>query len=148
MHPAGWSSEPPSEEVRASIRSAWMRARGLRRRQSNHACESLIRRGRCSCGGGSALPGSDHVETFSAFGRVACAVLQPYQLSPESMRALADMEATGEVVVLVGGGPAWHYPGAVLHIEVWHRETKERVDAERRDAAMATIRAGAEARRA
>ena len=129
-----WSREPPTEQERESLRDEWAAARGLTVAESTHACAEKIRSGRCDGGCGANLPGDDHTEVFLWRGRVALAVLQPYELRANTMCDLADLETDWPIDVLVSGGPSWHYPGAVLTIEVWNRDVRRAMDAEKRAA--------------
>ena len=124
-----WATEPPTQAQRDAWRRAWMEPRGLRRSERTHACVRRLAGLRCSGECGTRLPGDDHTEVFTIGGGVAVAVLQPYSIDANVALDLADLETEHDLIVRIGGGPAWHFPGAVLHIEVWTRPGRAASDA-------------------
>lgn len=93
---------------------------------NSHACIGRLINKRCSTDGVPCrLPGGDHVSLWLKDGKPEVYISQPYHLSLDNMRAIVEFCDRYRLTVDISTWPSWHFPGAVLTVEV------KRADAER-----------------
>lgn len=123
-----WTDAP--QAVRDAMRENWQQIHGLRPAGGSTAyciCRLLGRRhGRYGCVV-PAPPGCDHPSLWLRDGKPVVFVFQPYGLTHAQLVSLVAYAEELGLHLRIDTWPAWHYPGHVLHVELWRD-----VDAARR----------------
>lgn len=88
------------------------------RRLNGERCKRGYQFSRCEC----TPPADDHPEMFIKDGEAHVYVSQPYSLGLEQMRDIVAFCDRHNLEVWIQAGPAWHFPGGVLHVEYKKRD--------------------------
>lgn len=116
----------PLSEALDSLRDEWARQRGLKQSKKRPFCVCRLLDKRCSHYGASSCPNSppetDHPSLWCRDGKAHTFVSQPYQLlDPERLDRFCRERG---LKCTITTWPAWHYPGAVLHVEITKEERR------------------------
>ena len=102
------------EVAAGKTREQWTKRYGLRPTTGARSVDRLP--GKRS--GELRVPGEDHSSLWLHEGKPAVYVTQPYGLSWDTLRAVVGFCEANGLRADVGAAPAWHFPGAVLHVEI------------------------------
>lgn len=120
-----WSTEPKrwldrayAEAIADSARDRWAEARKVKR-SGRHACFKTLLGKRCNGAGCPRLAVNDHDTLWNGpDGKPKILLLQPYGLSVEHIAELHQYCEENGLEAAVCTFPSFHFPGAVLSIEV------------------------------
>ncbi|MEW6770444.1 MAG: hypothetical protein AB1330_03525 [Bacillota bacterium] len=107
-----------AEAVWERYRDAWAKRHGLKQ-TNGHVCVRRLLAGRCNRMNCIFPPANDHHSLWLRGGKPAVYVFQPYGLSHEQLCALVGFAEEHGLRLRVDTFPAWHFPGAVLCVELW-----------------------------
>ncbi len=107
-----------AEATSEQYRRQYLKEQGLKP-TAEHACINRLAGRRCIAGKTPChIPGADHVSMWLKDGKPEVYISQPYHLSLKNMRALVELCDKHGLDANVSTRPSWHFPGAVLTIEI------------------------------
>jgi len=110
------------EAARIELRDKWAARFGLTRSEGRCCVKRLLGK-RCDYSRSDDFDcmemGYDHPSLWNRDGKPVVFLFQPYQLGHDDILGLAEMARKHQFYLSVATRPAWHYPGSVLHIEIW-----------------------------
>lgn len=117
-----------AEAVWEQHKTEYAASRGLTESKTNHACIRRLLGRQCRSGGVEREargdlppcwpPGADHSSLWNRDGKPVVFVMQPYPMSYATVRELVDFCERWGLQFSVSPWPSWHYPGAVVTLEI------------------------------
>lgn len=111
----------------------WAVTRHLKQ-AGGHVCIARLLGKRCSIGYQNAEskppclpPGSDHASLWNRDGVPFVFVFQPYGMSYEAIRELTAFCEQWELRFDIDDWPSWHFPGAILTVEIHNKDDRRGV---------------------
>jgi hypothetical protein len=121
-----------AEVAWARHRDAWANVLDLRPSTRDASCWCLLTTQRCTTVRGlhSPVGWGDHGSLWTFDGRPVVYVGQPYGLDAGGRAELDAVCAAHGLEYFLDARPGWHFPGAVLTVEVWRRGERGRIFSE------------------
>ena len=101
----------PEQKRRDNLMKSWAKEHGLKRSPTDNGLRYLRRDIEYGV-----FPARDHVSYWSKDGKPYCIVSQPYHIYSEDIEMIAHLCGKYDLDCEIDAYPAWHYPGAVVHM--------------------------------